>query len=229
MGQTIAEHLIASGTRVALVARRADALAEIAKKTPALALTYTHDVRHFDEIPELFQQITKDLGGLDLIVYASGAMPAIDEHEYNFEKDREILEVNLLGGVAWLNEAAKRFEQTKQGTIIGISSVAGQRGRRGNPAYCSSKAGLTTYLEALRNRLGRFGVHVCTIIPGFVDTPMTKGKPGLFWLISSDRAADLILQAAKSKKNTSYVPARWRLVIFIIKMIPSFVFRRLPI
>ena len=69
------------------------------------------------------------------------------------------MEVNTLGAMAWLNEAANRFERTKRGTIVGISSIAGDRGRRGNPAYCTSKAALATYLEALRNRLGRFGVE----------------------------------------------------------------------
>ncbi len=96
-----------------------------------------------------------------MIVYSSGVMRPLDEHEYSFQKDREILEVNVLGAFAWLDEAAQRFEQLKSGgEIVGISSVAGERGRRGNPAYCTSKAALTTFLESLRNRLGRSGVKV---------------------------------------------------------------------
>ena len=73
-----------------------------------------------------------------------------------------MFEVNLIGAVAWLNEVAQRFARARGGTIVGISSVAGDRGRRGNPAYCTSKAALTTYLEALRNRVARFGVAVVT-------------------------------------------------------------------
>jgi short-subunit dehydrogenase len=228
IGKSLAEELLKSGTRVALVARREEAMQAIANGSDD-AKVYSHDVRNYDEIPELFQQITKDLGGLDLVIYASGSMPSVDEHEYNFTKDREMLETNLLGGVAWLDEAAKRFEQTKTGTIIGISSVAGERGRRGAPVYGTSKAAMTTFLEALRNRLSRYGVRVVTIKPGFVDTDMTRGKPGIFWLISAQEAATKILSAARSGATTAYVPGRWRYVMFILKMIPSFVFRRLPV
>jgi short-subunit dehydrogenase len=86
-----------------------------------------------------------------------------------------------------------------------------------------------TYLEALRNRLSRFGVKVVTIKPGFVDTVMTKGKPGVFWVISPQDAARQILSAAKSGATVAYVPKRWRYVMAVIRSIPSFVFKRLPI
>jgi len=204
---------------------------ELARDT-SRAFVYEADVRNFDgngEVALLFQRITHDLGGLDLIIYAAGILPAIDEHEYNFEKDRATLETNLLGAVAWLNEAATRFEQVHGGTIVGISSVAGERGRRGSPAYGASKAGFSSYLESLRNRLSRYGVRVVTIKPGFIDTEMTRGKPGLFWLISAQDAATYILRAAERGTGTAYIPARWRLVTGLLKMIPSFIFRHLPV
>ncbi len=239
IGRALAEQLLKEGASVAMVARRPsmtnDELRMIdhARMTNGdaapKAFVYQHDVTNYAEIPALFQQITHDLGGLDLIIYASGVMQGVDEHEYSFEKDRETIEVNVLGAFAWLNEAAKRFEQLKNGTIVGISSVAGERGRRGNPAYCTSKAALTTYLESLRNRLSRFGVKVVTIKPGFIDTPMTRGKPGLFWVISAEAASKRILTAAKRGESTVYVPARWRLVTLVLKCIPSFLFRRLPV
>ncbi len=231
IGRAIAEDLVKRGTRVALIARRSEELDKVkaASSKPENVLTYAHDVRHYNETEVLFQKITQELGGLDLIVYASGVMPAVDEHEYNFAKDLEMIEVNTLGAFAWLNEAAKRFERTKAGTIVGIGSVAGDRGRRGNPAYCTSKAAIGTYLEALRNRLSRFGVKVVTIKPGFVDTVMTKGKPGVFWVISPQAAAAQILSAAKSGVPVAYVPKRWKYVMAVIRSIPSFVFKRLPI
>lgn len=231
IGRAIAEALVSQGVRVALIARRSEELEKVraASPKPENILTFVHDVRHYKETESLFQKITHDLGGLDLIVYASGVMPAVDEHEYNFAKDLEMIEVNTLGAFAWLNEAAKRFERTKSGTIVGIGSVAGDRGRRGNPAYCTSKAAMETYLEALRNRLSRFGAKVVTIKPGFVDTVMTKGKPGVFWVISPKLAAAQILSAAKSGAAVAYVPKRWRYVMAVIRSIPSFVFKRLPI
>jgi short-subunit dehydrogenase len=229
IGLALAEQLLKSGALVAMVARRREPMAKLAAQHAGKAFVYVHDVTNYAEAPTLFQQITKDLGGLDCIIYSSGVMPSMDEHEYNFEKDREIIEVNVLGAFAWLNEAAKRFERLKSGTIIGISSVAGERGRRGNPAYCTSKAALTTFLESLRNRLSQYGVRVVTIKPGMVDTAMTRGKPGQLWVISADEAAKRILAYAHSGTNTTYIPSRWRLLMFVLKCMPSFIFRRLPI
>ena len=116
-----------------------------------------------------------------------------------------------------------------RGTIVGIGSVAGDRGRSGNPGYCTSKAAFHTYLEAIRNRVARDGVRVVTIKPGFVDTAMTRGMDGLFWVISPDRAAEIILSKASRGAVTAYVPARWRLVMLVIRSIPSFIFTRLGI
>ena len=139
------------------------------------------------------------------------------------------MRINLEGAIAWLNEAAQYFQKQGNGKIIGISSIAGDRGRVGNPGYNTSKAALNTYLEALRNRLARKGITVLTVKPGFIDTDMTKGMPGLFWLISAEKAATIILNAAKKGKESIYVPARWGLVALVIKSIPSFIFKRLNV
>lgn len=231
IGAELARMLGHSGCRVALVARRADLLERLAQEInaaapSATATAYPHDVTCYEEVPSLFQQICRDLGGLDLVIYAAGVMPSIAEDEFDFSKDRSIVEVNLLGGIAWLNEAALRFRRAGEGTIVGISSVAGDRGRRGNPVYCASKAALATYLEALRNRLARYGVAVVTIKPGPVDTPMTAGQK-LPLMIPPQRAAKAILAAAARRTHTAYVPGVWRLIMFVIRAIPSFIFRKL--
>jgi decaprenylphospho-beta-D-erythro-pentofuranosid-2-ulose 2-reductase len=234
IGEAVARRLAAEGTRVALVARRHDALAEItgdinSRSGEDLAIFRVHDVRHTVEVPELFQDIARELGGLDLVVYAAGMMQAVEFDEYDPAKDLAMIDVNLRGAVAWLDPAADRFARLGRGTIVGVGSVAGDRGRSGNPAYCTAKAGLHTYLESLRNRVARVGVRVVTIKPGFVDTAMTRGLEGLFWLISADRAAEIILGHARRGTTVAYVPARWRLVMFIIRSSPSFIFRRLKV
>lgn len=227
IGEAIAKQLARTGARVAILARRSTELDRIASGEPSL-LPYRHDVSDVDAVPELFETIVRDLGGLDLLVYAAGTMPKIVEGEYDFEKDRVMVTVNLLGAMAWMNVAAARFEAARQGTIIGISSIAGERGRRGNPAYCTTKAALSTYLESLRNRCSRYGVNVVTIKPGFVDTAMTRGTKGLFWLISADEAARQTLNLAnKGSSRSGFVPARWALVALIVRSIPSFIFRKM--
>jgi short-subunit dehydrogenase len=232
IGAAIAKRLASEGASVALVARRKDELEKVASEIRTAgkgqAFVHPHDVTHFDEVPELFEKIVGELGGLDCIVYASGVMPKLEESEYSFAKDRQMIEVNLLGAMAWLNPAAARFEAARAGTIVGISSIAGERGRRGNPAYCTSKAAFSTYLESLRNRLHRYGVNVTTIKPGFVDTPMTQGTPGLFWLIGPDQAAKSSLALARRGSGAQgFVPWRWSVVAGVVRSIPSFVFRKL--
>lgn len=228
IGEALAKQLAQEGAEVALVARREGELKRVAATAPERMKTYVHDVARVDDVPGLFERIVTDLGGLDTIVYAAGVMPPVEEDEYTFDKDRSMMVVNVVAAMAWLNLAAARFEAARSGTIIGISSIAGERGRRGNPGYCTSKAALSTYLESLRNRCSRHGVNVVTIKPGFVDTAMTRGKPGLFWVISAEQAARSALRLARRGRSASgFVPARWALVAFVVRLLPSFIFRRL--
>lgn len=227
IGREIARQLAQSGCRVAAVARRRDRLEELHKSFPDLIIPAEHDVTDYDAIPALFQDLTGKLGGLDLIVYASGAMPMVEENEFNFQRDRQMIEVNDLGAVAWLNQAAERFQNTKHGTIIGIGSVAGDRGRLKQPVYNASKAFLHTYLEALRNRLSRHGVRVVTVKPGPVKTEMTAGLD-LPKAITAESAAAVILK--KSARGGEHYLSPIHAVIFcIIRNIPSWIFRRLNI
>ena len=232
MGAAIVRQLVSEGFHVVALARRADALEALAadcREAPGRVIPRVHDVVNDAEVPALFEELVRELGGLDLIVFTAGIMPEVAPDEFNTKKDLEILGVNTGGCIAWFNPAAELFQSQRRGTMIGVSSIAGDRGRRGNPAYCTSKAAMNTYLEALRNRLGVFGVHVCTIRPGFIDTEMTRGMDGLFWLISAEEAAASILKAARSKANVRYVPFRWALVGLVLRNIPSFVFRRLEL
>ncbi len=235
IGMAIARELVAGGCKVALVARRESELQTFATELNGrsigspVALVYPHDVTQYEEVPALFQQICHDLSGLDAIVYASGVMPQYAPEEYNFEKDQQQIEVNLLGAMAWINQAAERFGRGQTGTIVGISSVAGDRGRGGMIGYATSKAGFNAYLEAIRNRVGRLGVKVVTVKPGPVNTPMTEAldrskKP---LLIEADKAAHLIIDGAKRGKNVVYVPWMWRPIMAIIRSVPSFIFQRL--
>jgi len=234
IGEAVARRLADGGAAVALVARRRDELERITAAINAgsdgnPASFRVHDVRETAGVPELFQAIARDLGGLDLVVYAAGVMHPVAFDEFDAGKDLDMIDVNLRGAVAWLDPAAERFSRLGRGTIVGIGSVAGDRGRSGNPVYCTSKAGLHAYLEAIRNRVARDGVRVVTVKPGFVDTAMTRGAEGLFWLISADRAAEIILRGAERGATVAYVPARWRWVMLVIRSIPSMLFRRLKV
>lgn len=225
IGRELVRNLCIGGCRVAAIARREDRLRELAESFGDQVLPFVHDVTHFDEVPALFQEICKALGGLDLVIYCSGVMPEVAPSEFNFEKDRQMVDVNLLGAIAWLNRAADRFQHVKQGTIIGIGSVAGDRGRSGQPVYNATKAALATFLEALRNRVTRYGVTVVTIKPGPVKTEMTS-RLAMRGMMEADEAARIILERSH-RPGEYYLKPTHRLIFAIIKRIPGPIFRRL--
>ena len=234
MGAAMARQLALQGCSVALVARREVELQSVAEGIRAHSqadappiYVYAHDVTCYEQVPALFQQICRELGGLDAIIYTAGYMPRLAPGEYTFEKDRRTIEVNVLGAIAWLNEAAYRFGQAGEGTIVGISSVAGDRGRGGQPAYAASKAALATYLESLRNRVGALGVTVVTIKPGPIETPMTEGLGKLPLMIPVEKAAAQIIAAAQSGRRVAYVPSAWRPIMAVIRAIPSAIFQKM--
>ncbi|MGH2442216.1 MAG: SDR family NAD(P)-dependent oxidoreductase [Chloroflexota bacterium] len=236
IGEAIARVLGAAGTRVVLVARREQLLRSIAASINAsvrgeLAFPLIADVRDAGSAAGAFQEATTILGGLDLVVYAAGIQPPVGPGEYPTAMDVPVIETNVLGAIAWLNEAAFRFARAGSGTIIGISSVAGDRGRVGSPVYNASKAALDSYLESLHNRLARLHVTVVTAKPGFVQTALLEaaGSPRFPPPISPERAAREILRAAASGKRLVYVPSWWRWIMMIIRHIPSPVFKRLNV
>jgi short-subunit dehydrogenase len=232
IGEAIARRLAQEGYAVALVARREDLLNKVAERIKAAggqARVYAHDVTQYGEAATLFQTILRDLGRVDVVVYASGVMPTVDLAEFNFEKDKAMMDVNVLGAMAWLDQAAMAFERTGRGSIVGISSVAGDRGRVINPVYNASKAAFSTYLEALRNRLTRKGAHVLTVKPGMVETDMLKDVKRRMWVVGADQVAADTWSAIKGRKQEIYTPARWGLMMLVIQLLPSFIFRRLSL
>lgn len=232
IGAALSRRLAAEGYVLAVLARSEEKLQALCREINATsgdtrAVAYDHDVTDTDKVPALFQRLLKDQGGIDVFVYCSGVTIPVAIDEFNLEKDRQMIETNLLGAIAWLGHAAALFQRLGAGQLVGISSVAGDRGRVLNPAYNSSKAGLDAYLEALRNRLTRRGVHVLTVKPGFVDTDQLKGSPRKFGVISPEKAAAGIWKALHSRKQLVYVPWYWRWIMLAVRLMPSFIFRRL--
>ncbi len=232
IGAALARQLGKEGAALALLARRGDVLAALCKEINAAAgetraVAYAHDVTDTASVPGLFQKILADLGTIDSIVYCAGVMPSVTFTEYNYEKEAAMTAAHLLGAFAWLGPAATLFERMGAGQIVGISSVAGDRGRVINPGYHASKAGFTTYLESLRNRLTRRGVNVLTIKPGRVDTEMTRGAGITKGLYPVEKTAAAIARAMRQRKQVVYIPGWYRWMMLVIIHLPSFIFRRL--
>ena len=233
IGAALALRLARENRKVAVLARREDQLRESAEAInrevgKELAFPFRHDAGETDRAGGLFGRIEEELGEADELHFVAGVMPEGGPDEFDTAKDQLQFQVNALGCIAWVNAAAERFGPRGRGHIIGVTSVAQDRGRRGRPGYCASKAGQDTFLESMRNRLWHRGVKVTTIRPGFVRTPMTEGLQ-LRGAITADRAAQLILRARDRGVAVAYVPFRWRLIMAAIRAVPSFLFRRLDI
>ena len=147
------------------------------------------------------------------------------------EKDsmeaEKIMQINYLRPVQILNSCAEYFENRGNGDIVIVGSVAGDRGRPSNYMYGSAKAGLHSFASGLRARLHKKGINVLTVKPGFVDTAMTWGLPGLALVASSQSVAQKIIRAKDKKKSIVYVPFFWRYIMLVVKMIPDKIFVRL--
>lgn len=225
IGAALAREYAAQGARVVALARRLNLLQSL----PAGVQGIAHDVRDAAAVPALADAIERDHGPVDTLIYAAGSMPRITPETWDTTLDQEVIETNVCGLMAWMNAFAPRLQQRGRGHLAAISSIAGDRGRRGFPAYCTSKAAVNTYMESLRNRLSRHGVKVTTIKPGFVDTAMTQGLSRLFWMASAETAARQIRRAVDGGAHTRYVLRRWALIGLIIRWIPSWMFRRMDI
>jgi short-subunit dehydrogenase len=230
IGAALAEALAQPNRVLGLVARRADALASVAaavEKRGGRAVVEPCDAADVSAAGPCFARLSDRMGGIDTLVYCAGIMPPVGPDEFPAEQDRAVFATNLLGAVAWLDAGATAFLAQGHGTLCGIGSVAGDRGRRPGPAYGASKAGLHTFLESLRNRLTVRGIRVVTIKPGPVATPMIEGGPKQPFVIPVEQAAKRIVRALERGEQTVYVPARWRLIMAVVRCIPSILFRRL--
>ncbi|MDR0724593.1 MAG: SDR family NAD(P)-dependent oxidoreductase [Prevotellaceae bacterium] len=149
---------------------------------------------------------------------------------YDAVNTEAVIAINYARLIPLINYFVQQFEQQKSGTIIGLSSVAGLRGRQSNFIYGSAKAGFLVYLDGLRNYLYHKGVHVITVIPGFMDTKMTEGLPLPKPLTASPKqAANIIYNAYRFKYNKVYISGIWRYIMMIINLIPETVFKKIKL
>lgn len=183
-------------------------------------LDYKSHQKFYDSLDE------KPLG----VITAVGYLGEQKNAALDFKESQKIIDTNYTGVVSILNIIANDFEERKSGFIVGISSVAGDRGRKSNYIYGSSKAALSTYLSGLRNRLNDANVHVMTVKPGFVATTMTEGMdlPEKLTAQPEEVASD-IYNAQQNNTTVLYTKWIWKYVMLIIKHIPEFIFKKMSI
>lgn len=187
------------------------------------------DAEAFDSHPQFLQQVEEQLGPLEGVVLAFGYLGSQERASVDADETMAIINRNYVGAVSILNLCAQRMEERKRGFIVGIASVAGDRGRQSNYTYGSAKGALALYLQGMRNRLAPVGVNVLTVKPGFVDTGMTFGLPGMFLVASPKYVGERIARAVEKGRDILYVPWFWRYIMLIITHIPERIFKRLKL
>lgn len=227
IGKATAHAFAALGHPIQLAARRAETFdadrSDIALRHSVDVTLHEFDVldisshaSFIDRLPEL----------PEIAVCAVGLMGEQTESEQDLERAVQVMRSNYEGPASILAYLANRFEARGHGALVGISSVAGERGRATNYVYGSAKAGFTSFLSGLRNRLAKRGVHVVTVLPGFVATQMTEGMELPTQLTAQpDEVAQAILRAVLKKKNIIYIRPIWLLIMMIIRNIPERIFK----
>jgi decaprenylphospho-beta-D-erythro-pentofuranosid-2-ulose 2-reductase len=222
------------GDALFLVGRKADVLesmcADLRVRGAKTAALHVMDANEFNDHEAMLNVAESALGGLDTVLIAHGTLSDQKACEASVEQTLRELNTNGVSVVALLTRIAARFEQRRAGTIVVISSVAGDRGRQSNYVYGSAKALVTAFTSGLRQRLYPLGVTVITVKPGFVDTPMTAAFPkGALWARPQQIAKGIVRAVDRGSASVLYLPAFWRLIMLIIRSIPEAVFRRLKL
>jgi short-subunit dehydrogenase len=233
IAEATAREWVSRGCSLFLVARNAAKLGAVRDDLRTRAAsgqrieTALADLNDFSRHAALIEEADHALGGIDVAVIAHGSLPEQAECERSVDTTIAELTTNALSVVSLLTLLANYFEPRGRGSIVAISSVAGDRGRKSNYVYGAAKGMVTVFLQGLRNRLATKGVTVVTIKPGFVDTPMTKDfdRSGLLWA-QPQTIGRGIVRAVERRRDVTYLPWFWQFIMLVIRHIPERFFKR---
>ncbi len=231
IAKAIAKEYAKNGYNLYLAARDVKELENFASdiniKTQKKVKLIELDILDYEGHQSFYNQLEcKPLG----IISAAGYLGSQENSQSSFLETKKVIDTNYTGIVSLFNIVANNFEERGSGFIVGISSVAGDRGRKSNYIYGSAKSALSTYLSGLRNRMHNSNVHVLTVKPGFVDTKMTKGMDLPKRLTTKpDDVAKAIYKSQQGRKNVLYVKPIWRLIMLVVSNIPEFIFKKTDI
>ncbi len=226
IGKELSKVLSQNNYIVGLVGRRTQLLDELKEELIGEAFIKYIDVVKTDEAMNQLNELILEMGDVDLIVISSGI--GFLNHDLNWVQEKETIDVNVSGFAGIANVAMTHFLSKGSGHLVGISSIAAIRGDDSAPAYNASKAFVSNYLSGLRKKVSkaRLPIVITDVQPGFVDTAMAKGD-GLFWVAPPQKAAQQNFAAIEKKKKHVYVTKRWKLIGWMMKIVPDFIYNRI--
>ena len=228
MGRQVAKLLgNEGGYKVGIVGRRQHLLESLQKEISTQTFIKKIDVTRHDLAINQLIELIEEMRGLDLIVISISAFldkTATNSHELN----SKIIDVDVKGFWTMADIAIKFFVYQNYGHLVGISSIDGLRGNAKGPVYSAAKAFVSRYLEGVRNKMiqNKVTVYVTDIIPGWVDNESKKfsGKPGTYWVASTEKAAQEIFEAIQQKKSIAYITKRWKLIAWLMELMPDCIY-----
>lgn len=228
IGYELAKQLAGENCNLILLARRKeilDSLSNQLKSETNFILTYQCDVRNKQEIQKVFSNIREKTDQIDIAILNSGVGLKSSVQDFKSENADETFQVNVLGMIYCVEELLNDFLPRKNGMIIGVSSIADVRGFPTNGFYCASKAAASIFLESIRGELKSHNIKVIKVRPGFVSTPMiSKNRFKMPFLMSSEKAAQIIISGIKKEKKIIQFPLGTVLGGKLIKLLPNFIF-----
>ena len=234
IAEATARKLARKECRYLLAARQSDKLEAIAAdlrlRAGCAVDTISYDAADRRDATRVVDQAKRVFDRIDLVLVVYGSLPDQTACEKSVDRTLHEIEVNALSVIVLLTLLAHTLEAQGAATVAVISSVAGDRGRQSNYVYGAAKAMVSTFLSGLRNRLDRKGVHVLTIKPGFVDTPMTAAieKKGMLWA-TPEQIADGIVRGIEKRKDVVYLPWFWAIIMRLVRQIPERLFKRMSL
>jgi len=227
IGMALAKELHGRGYTLGLTGRRVERLEELKTSLGQNVHIQFMDVSKTRDAIDQLEILINDLKHMDIIVLNAGVSNFRGSTMWKTEK--RVIDVNIRGFSALANYSFDYFEKQGNGHIVGVSSIAGLFGYGLSAAYNASKAFVSTYLQGYRQRANHSDadIAVTDIIPGFVESEMTEGKDGMFWVADQDKSAKQIANAIEAQKNRAYITKRWRLVAWALKLVPNWVLDRI--
>ncbi|MFK8059251.1 MAG: SDR family NAD(P)-dependent oxidoreductase [Polaribacter sp.] len=226
IGKTLTELLVKDGYKVAITGRRLEKLEALKKEYPNQILIKQNDIQEVEEVERVFNEIVSEFKTVDLVIQSSGV--AFVNPKLEWDKEEQSIHTNVLGVTKLYTLAYNLFRKQQFGHLVGISSIASIRGSRLAPVYFASKAFQKAYLESLyikTKTIKSKKVFITEIRPGFVDTAMAIGD-GIFWLVPLKKATRQIHTAIKKKKRVAYISKRWRLIAWVLKIVPAWLLKK---
>ena len=226
IGEALARVLAADGWDLGLAARREERLHEVAGSLAGRVEVAALDVSVPGESMATLDALLERLHPVDVVIVNAGV--GVPNYKLRWGPEATTIDINVTGFAAMTNVAVHYFEKQGGGHLVGISSVAALRGGYGAPAYAASKAFVSNYMEGIRVQAHKrkLNLTVTDVRPGFVDTAMTEGQKGMFWVADVECAARQIYAAIKRRRARVYVTRRWGLVAAVMRVVPDFLYRK---